>query len=161
MTLRFIYTDSKGTLWVVNAAQKRDLERHPKIGKLTDEEYRKLVYDRSIPEDATDIHEMPADWLPPTDRTFRNAWKGNGSEIVVDMGKARSLWRDRMREARAPKLAKLDVEYQKADEAGDAQRKTQIAAQKQALRDVTADPSIEAAKTPEDLKAVWPVVLKS
>lgn len=36
-----------------------------------------------------------------------------------------------------------------------------IAAKKQALRDVTADPAIEAALTPEALKAAWPEALKA
>ena len=35
----------------------------------------------------------------------------------------------------------------------------EIEAQKQSLRDATADPAIEAAQTPEALKAVWPSVL--
>ena len=58
------------------------------------------------------------------------------------------------------KLAALDVEYQHADERGDVAEKARIAAKKQALRDVTADPAIEAAQTPEALKAVWPDILK-
>jgi hypothetical protein len=92
----------------------------------------------------------------PSDRTFRNAWKG---DLSVDMGKARDIWKDKMRAVRAPKLAALDTEYMRADETGDAQAKSAVAAQKQELRDVTADPGIEAAQTPQDLKAVWPECL--
>ena len=89
----------------------------------------------------------------PQDRTFRNAWK---PDLTVDMAKARDIWRDKMRRARAPKLAELDIEYQRADEAADVVRKRDVARRKQALRDVTKDPRIEAASTPEALKAVWP-----
>jgi len=92
----------------------------------------------------------------PQDRTFRDAWTPS---LTVDMAKARNIWRDRMRRARTPKLAALDVEYQRADEAGDILKKRDVAARKQALRDVTNDPRIDAAQTPEALKAVWPDVL--
>lgn len=95
----------------------------------------------------------------PADRTFRAAWKDVATKIDIDMPKARDIWRDRMRVARAPKLAALDAAYLRADEAGDALLKRTIAAQKQVLRDVTTLPAIEAAKTPEELKAVWPAEL--
>ena len=77
--------------------------------------------------------------------------------ISVDMNKARAIHRDRMREARAPKLAALDVAFQRAIE--DGTDTSSIVAQKQALRDMTTDPSIEAAQTPDELKLVWPEIL--
>lgn len=96
----------------------------------------------------------------PIDRTFRNAWRNNAAgKPEVDMPAARELWRDKMRRARGPKLAALDVEYQRADEAADAGKKAEVVKRKQLLRDVTDDPRIEAAKTPDDLKAVWPAEL--
>lgn len=96
----------------------------------------------------------------PTDRTFRGAWKDDGTKVVVEMKKAREIHRDNMRRARRPLLDQLDVEYQRADERGDDAGKRQIAARKQELRDVTAHPAIEAAPTPERLRAVWPDVLE-
>lgn len=66
-----------------------------------------------------------------------------------------------MRAARAPKLAALDIAYQRADEAGDDAEKARITALKQALRDVTSDPAIEAATTTEILKSVWPDILSA
>lgn len=77
--------------------------------------------------------------------------------ITIDMTKARNIHRDRMRAARAPKLAALDVAFQRALETGGDT--VSIVAQKQALRDVTANPEIEAAQTPDDLKKVWPDLL--
>lgn len=94
-----------------------------------------------------------------SDRTFRDAWTCEGNALKVDMPKARDHWRNRMRAARAPLLAALDVEYQRADEEGDVAKKQDVARRKKALRDVTVDPAIEAAKTPDALKAVWPAVL--
>lgn len=77
--------------------------------------------------------------------------------ITIDMTKARNIHRDRMRAARAPKLAALDVAFQRALETGGDT--VSIVAQKQALRNVTANPEIEAAQTPDDLKKVWPDLL--
>ena len=95
----------------------------------------------------------------PADATFRDAWILNGDKVEPDMVQARDIKRDLLRAERSPLLAALDIEYQRADEAGDKARKTMIAAKKQALRDVPDDPAIEAATTPEELKAVRPVAL--
>lgn len=110
-------------------------------------------------------------WLPatiesfsgelPGDRSFRNAWEADGANVAVNMVKARSIHRDRMRALRRPLLEALDVEYQKADEQGDHTKKREIAARKQILRDVTANSAIDSATTPEQLAAVWPEVLQA
>lgn len=81
-------------------------------------------------------------------------------KITVNMDKARGIHRERLRAIRQPLLDALDVEYQRADESGDANGKKAIAAKKQALRDVTKDPAIDAAMTPEELKAAVPAALK-
>lgn len=85
----------------------------------------------------------------PSDRTFRNAWEHcpvNGTK--VNTAKAKAIHLDRLRELRSPKLAALDIAYQRADELGDAQGKRDLAAKKQALRDVTK------AVLPDDLSAL-------
>jgi hypothetical protein len=88
----------------------------------------------------------------PADRTFRGAWAFNGAAVEIDMAAARGIHRDNLRAERAPKLAALDVAYMKAlEQSGDT---AAIAAQKQALRDVTGDARIEAAATPDALKAL-------
>lgn len=106
---------------------------------------------------------VPNDYVDEqTDRTFRNAWKdapGRGKPDV-DMPKAREIHRERLRRLRTPLLEQLDADYMRADESGDQQEKRRVAAQKQALRDVPADPRIDAAQTPEELKAVIPEVLR-
>jgi hypothetical protein len=55
-------------------------------------------------------------------------------------------------------LAALDVEFQRALEAGDAGKQAEIVAKKQALRDATAHTSIVDASTVEELKAANPLV---
>jgi hypothetical protein len=77
--------------------------------------------------------------------------------IVINPDKAKAIWKDKWREARKPILASLDIEFMKAVESADTAKQAEIAAQKQALRDVT---QIEiAGNTPEEIKAVWPSVL--
>lgn len=78
--------------------------------------------------------------------------------ITVNMEKAREIHRNRMREARSPLFKDLDVAYMVAIERG--LDTAEIVAQKQELRDVTKDPAIDAAQTTDELKAVWPEILK-
>jgi len=61
-----------------------------------------------------------------------------------------------MRKVRKPLLEALDVEYQRADERDDTNAKTAIAQRKERLRDVTDHPDIADARTPDELKEVWP-----
>jgi len=77
--------------------------------------------------------------------------------ITVNMDKAREIKKDQIREARKPMLESLDVAYMRAVETGDTTQQAQIAAEKQVLRDATADPAIAAATTPEELAAVDPL----
>lgn len=100
------------------------------------------------------------DYNFPTERTFRDAWFADAGRgvIDIDMVAARQIWRNKIREARIPELAKLDTEFMKALETG--ADTTSIVAQKQALRDAPSDPAIDAATTPDELKLVKPAGLK-
>ena len=71
----------------------------------------------------------------------------------IDMAKAREIHKTNIRTAREPKLAELDVEFQKALETGSST--TDIVAKKQALRDAPGDSEIEAATDTDALKAQW------
>ena len=73
--------------------------------------------------------------------------------ININMTKARDIHREKVRQARNPKLAAKDVEFQRALETG-ADTAT-IVSEKQALRDAPAAAAIDAATTPEELKAAW------
>lgn len=55
--------------------------------------------------------------------------------IIVNRAKAEAATRDRLRSEREPRLAALDVQFMRAIEQG--QNTAAIAAEKQALRDVT------------------------
>ena len=71
----------------------------------------------------------------------------------IDMAKAKEIHKTKIREARTPKLAELDIEFQKALETGAST--TDIVAKKQALRDAPADSDIAAASDADALKAQW------
>ena len=79
--------------------------------------------------------------------------------IGVNITKAKDIWRDKIREERKPKLEALDVEFMRAVEAGDTDAQATISAKKQALRDATDDPIIEAATTVTELKSARPAAL--
>lgn len=165
MQLKFIYTNPDGTVGIVGSGRLEDLQRQfgPDFSL---DDLRELIARKSIPPGAT-FEEMPIGWEPPSDREFRNAWRGNPTpessehtqepKIHVDMPHARNILRDKFRRKRIQKLAELDVEYMRADESGDQQKKTEISERKQFLRDITGLPEIEAAKTPEELKSIRPL----
>ena len=74
--------------------------------------------------------------------------------IGVNITKAKELQKERFRQVRGPLLEGLDVDYQKADESANASQKTAIAAKKQALRDVTANSTLDAASTEAEVRAL-------
>jgi len=80
--------------------------------------------------------------------------------IKVNMDKAKAIKQDMVRDERKPLLEQLDVDYMRAQEAGDTAAQQDIAAKKQALRDATEDPVILDAQTPKELKAAQPFALQ-
>lgn len=104
---------------------------------------------RDVPADATNVAVVDVSTVP-ADRTFRNAWKREGTGIGTDMAKAREIHMDRIRAVRDAELARLDVEQLKGRD---------VTAEKQRLRDLPATFDLTVAATPEDLKALWPAEL--
>ena len=91
----------------------------------------------------------------PSDRHFRGAWSLDGKVISEDMTAAKVIFKDKIREVRAPLLEAEDVVYMKALEADDADAKTASGAKKKALRDAPAASAITSADTIAKLKAAW------
>jgi len=91
------------------------------------------------------------------DNEYFNAYEFDAETgAKVNIEKAKAIHLDKFRAARAPKLAKLDIDFMKAVEANDEEKKAEIIVAKQALRDVTLTP------LPDDLagiKATWPDIL--
>jgi len=91
----------------------------------------------------------------PSDRHFRGAWSLSGSVISEDMTKAKEIFKDKIREVRAPLLDAEDVIYMKALEADDADAKAASVTKKNALRDAPAASAINSASNITALKAAW------
>ena len=91
----------------------------------------------------------------PSDRHFRGAWSLSGSVISEDMTAAKAIFKDKIREVRAPLLDAEDVTYMKALEADDADAKAASVTKKGKLRDAPAASAITNADTIAKLKAAW------
>ena len=91
----------------------------------------------------------------PSDRHFRGAWSLSGTVISEDMTKAKEIFKDKIREVRAPLLEAEDVTYMKALEAGDSDAQAASVTAKNALRDAPAAKAITDADTIAKLKAAW------
>ena len=130
---KIIYTNSDGTVSIINPT-----------GDVND-----AIKD--VPSGLS--YEIVEDSVIPTDRTFRNAWKQNNKTIETDIAKAREIHKNNIRNARTPKFAELDIEFQKALETSSST--TDIVSKKQTLRDAPADSGIASADTEAKLKAQW------
>jgi hypothetical protein len=94
------------------------------------------------------------DDLSHVDNDYFNAYEFHEEDgAAVNLDKAKAIHLEKFREARKPKLQKLDVDYMKAIEVEDHVAASAIALKKQELRDVT---KIELPDTLEEIKAVWP-----
>jgi hypothetical protein len=77
--------------------------------------------------------------------------------IRINIDKAKAIKLDQLRADRAPKLAALDLAFMRAVEQGDTAKQASIAAEKQALRDVTKQPLPDDVAVLKDFK---PDILK-
>ena len=137
---KIIYSNSDGTVSVIHPTGDVELAK------------------KDVPSGTA--YEVVEDNILPTDRIFRNSWTGNNigiatatTTITEDISKARELHKTNIRNARTPKLAALDVEFQQAQETSAGI--TTIVAKKQALRDAPAASGIATAANTTELKAQW------
>ena len=91
----------------------------------------------------------------PANRDFRGAWSLSGNVISEDLATAKEIFKDKIREVRAPLLDAEDVVYMKAMEADDAQAKAASVTKKNNLRDAPAASAIGSASNISELKAAW------
>ena len=96
-----------------------------------------------------------SDATVPSDRHFRGAWTLSGKTISEDLAVAKTIFKDKVREARKPLLEAEDVVYMKALEAGDSSAQSASVTKKKALRDAPAASAISDADTIAKLKAAW------
>lgn len=156
MTLRFAVSRPDGGVTIISAAPIADLKRV--FGPLfTEEQYRAHVIERNGLTDSA--VELPEDWTPPDDRTFRDAWRLNGKGLEVDMDRARVIHMGRIRRARDAKLPALDVQFTRAQGRKDAAAADAVEAQRQTLRDLPTTFDLSKASTPDELRRLWPAEL--
>lgn len=137
----YFYTDSDGNVLQAAVPSNKDID------EVATETVGAGNYWVKEPDDCPDAH-------------FRDAWSmDDEGNISINMTKAKELHRNDLRNERQSKWPDLDVAFMRAVEQSDTMQQATIAAKKQALRDVTADPAIDAASTAEELKAVRPAIL--
>ena len=121
----------------------------------------KKLLKREIPMATTNIVDKDgnsisaSDATVPSDRHFRGAWSLSGKTISEDLAVAKTIFKDKVREARKPLLEAEDVVYMKALEAGDSSAQSASVTKKKALRDAPAASAISSADTIAKLKAAW------
>lgn len=71
--------------------------------------------------------------------------------ITINIPKAKEIWKNKIRVKRTNALAKLDIDYMRANESG--ADTTSIVADKQTLRDLPSQ--VDTATTTDEIKAVW------
>ena len=71
--------------------------------------------------------------------------------ITIDITKAKEVWKNKIRNARTSALAKLDIDFIKAQEQGNDI--ASIVATKQLLRDLPSQ--VDTANSITEIKAVW------
>ncbi len=151
MSTRIIWENADGTTSVLNPVLTCI---NPATGKnFTIEE----IAAKDVPAGIT-TYSIVDNSVLPSDRNFRNAWKATGlgnttATVGEDITAARELHKTNIRNARTPKLAALDVEFQKAQETSSST--AEIVDQKRLLRDAPAASGIATAANTTELKAQW------
>ena len=78
----------------------------------------------------------------PSDRTFRNAWKG---DLTVDLPKAKDITHDKRRAARALEFAPLDIQATILSKAAQAEAGRQVIRDKYDAMQVNIDAATDVA----------------
>ena len=97
----------------------------------------------------------------PQERYFRPAWRFNGVSVTLDIPACRQRHLDKLRRVRNAKLQDSDADYMRALEQADQTKLDTLKTYRQALRDMpqTVNTTLQAASTPETIKAVRPAIL--
>lgn len=116
------------------------------------------VVDLDVPSEKAELDKVMISNNP--DVSYWTAWEGNFNDLsapisfTINMVKAKECHVQYIRAMRDVEMPKLDVEYQRADEAGDAALKATIAAKKQKLRDMPSDARIVNCSDFDTLKTL-------
>jgi hypothetical protein len=143
-----------GAVWLANG----DWTREPTPENIQAELRRAFppfdTFGRPNPQPVS-WHVVPLEALP-ADRTYRNAWRSDGTHVYHDMPHARTLHLDLVRQARLEKLGELDRAWMRATGQGDVEAAAAVEAERQVLRDLPVTLAVDTANTIEELSALWP-----
>lgn len=129
------------------------------VNKMSQKELNDFVAENFADKFGVTITIAAALPTPPAELLGAMKLDVDNKKLIFDMDKAKSIWKDKWRDARTPLLAKLDIEYMQAFEKSDTSKMKQVADKKQALRDVTTTDIVAA--TPTDVLCAWPAILNS
>lgn len=146
-----VYKRADGGVSIFYPAAIKDIRKNLRNPLLKVSEYEAHVRERAIPEDATDVFDLATD-TPTEDRYFREAWDIVNGKLTTDMPKAEIIHIAQIRKARDEKLSELDIETMRGND---------VQAEKQILRDLPNNIDFSIARTPEELKNIWPTELGS
>lgn len=140
------------------------------IGPMTEEEAIEYILKKDVPARVwhpdykynRQMYRIVTREDIPVDQTYRDCWRLSEREndlIAIDVDKAKEVWKKKMRNARELIFPKLDTDFFRALEFADIDKQKEIAERKRLLREVTALPELENAKTVEEIEAIWPEYL--
>lgn len=169
MAKRIVYVRKSGSVSVIAPAPRavaEALDAAKRLGvPLTEDQAIMVAAGRDLPTGEEGADPILCDEQDiPADRTFRDAWTRAGRvPVAVDMAKAVEIAKTRVRVAREPAFKSLDVAAQRAFELPNAAerdaRLSEIAAEKQRLRDAPADARLTDAKDATALKSAMETVI--
>lgn len=129
----------------------------------TEAEFIGRIQAKDVPPNATNVVVVDDADMPVYSSLLRNSWRQvRANPPTVNMPFARGIVTDHIRLERDERLAALDIDYMRADEAGNVPEKERVAVVKQELRDLpaTIQPDLDAIDQPGELEAyepTWPV----
>jgi hypothetical protein len=132
---KIMFTHHKYGLCVISPEQKHVIEKA--LGPLSDAEYEQHVFERNKFQIGDASYKLIEDTDIPISREFRAAWCDTqpGTQIDIDLDKAKDIQLERLREKRNHELDKMDKEYMKALTSGLATADIEL--KMQGLRDAT------------------------
>lgn len=115
--MKIIYTNKDGSVSVIHPIPKKQIEVH--LGQLTQTQYEKLVWERSVPADAINPRKVEDSDIP-TSREFREAWVDVTPEAKVDVccEKAKEVALEVLRRRRDEALVENDSAFVLAQKLG-------------------------------------------
>lgn len=141
---KIIYTRPDGGISVVGPVRNT-------VGETltTDEDIEQRAWNK-LPADAINP-QWVEDSSIPTDRTFRDAWSQSGTDIVVDMVRARDIQEKRIKTAQRIKVRDI-LEREALGE--------NVASEKAAVRAVNPRVLVDSVSTTDELRAAFPAILR-